>query len=95
MVANNPFDPRTKMANSVGQSFSGQRPSNDFLSLLAQNPKFSGNRSAGVDYADVAGEPEKSWWQKALTPITEGPIGAALSAYGTAHSAIQSTVRRT
>lgn len=93
MVANNPFDPRTKMANSVGQSFSGQRPSNDFLSLLAQNPRFSGNRSAGVDYADIAGEPEKSWWQHALTPITEGPIGAALSAYGTAHAGIMSTLK--
>ena len=38
-------------------------------------------------------KPDKSWWQHALTPILQGPIGKGLQAIDLGRSALVSTIK--
>ena len=40
-------------------------------------------------------EPEKPWWQKALSPVLEGPIGQALEVADTGRKMVASTFKET
>jgi len=47
------------------------------------------------DVTQLNREPEKAWWQKALSPVLEGPIGAGLNVIDTGRRAAVSTVKET
>ena len=47
------------------------------------------------DLLEANREPEKPWWQKALSPVLEGPIGAGLNLLDTGRRAAVSTLKET
>ena len=55
-----------------------------------------GQQQGGLpDVTQLNREPEKPWWQKALSPVLEGPIGAGLNLLDTGRRAAVSTVKET
>ena len=48
-------------------------------------------RITSQGYLDKKEEPDKPWWQKALTPILKGPIGVGLQTLDLGRAALVST----
>jgi hypothetical protein len=86
--------PRSTMARALSTAarprrFSTPAPSGWMASVANQ----VGQQQ--FDLLEANREPEKAWWQKALSPVLEGPIGAGLNVIDTGRRAAVSTVKET